>query len=254
MPIGSPDDGRLESNRSGTMQSPAIDTARGAGFSLLDNLGRLVFYDNFNAGLSRWSVSSPGTFPYIQRRTDNLVTPQSANPFGFQSAAIPGPAIGTTTAIQTSLSVPASGNVGLEVGLRSDYGSTDGSILVASIRIANHTAPNIDWEFATSYDPAAAQLRLFRSGATWDPVGATFQRGFGGYKWWTHKIVVDPSAGSYKRLSYPLGIINLSGSGAPGAVFAAQAGEMIVSLYVVGKNVPRSTEMVGYVSVTVDEP
>ena len=48
MPRGGPDDGVLPSGVSGTKQNPAIDTARRAGFSLIDNLGRLVLYDDFS--------------------------------------------------------------------------------------------------------------------------------------------------------------------------------------------------------------
>lgn len=246
MPRGGPDDGRLASTASGTVSNPAIDTARGSGFALLDNLGRLVLYDNFSDGLGGWGWIPSGTKPQIKVRRDNLVRPSAGlSPFGPQPVMFTGDASNPSTLNRTIIS-PRSGKVGIEIGLRTDSPSpvSSGSWLEVSVDMSALL-------FGARYLPSSGVFQIYTTGPTWSTI-ATFSRGVNGYNWWRFKVVMDPSSGNYARVILP-GSTLLNQGTAPASVNTTTDEIALTITCPPGAAVP-SKEYLGYVSLTQDEP
>lgn len=250
MPIGGPDDGRLDSSQSGTLANPAIDTARGAGFSLIDNLGRLILYDNFDQGLAGWGVSGSGSsYPAIKVRRDNLVYGVSGlNPFGRYALLLPG-AAAAVPQVSKVIVVPKSGNMGVEIALRSDYAGAVGSGSNVELFLTLGFASS--FAFGFRYNSAAGQFEIRNNAPAWVAV-ATFDRGLAGKQWWRYKAIVNPTTGSYERIILPKQ--TLTGLGITGPATSLTDGQIDISIYVNAGAPTPSNEYVGYFALTQDEP
>ncbi len=247
MPRGGPDDGRLPSNVSGTTYNPAIDTARGSGFALLDNLGRLVLYDNFTDGLGGWAYTPTGVRPGLKVRRDNLAFPLSGlSPFGPSPVVFYGQSV-TNSGLRKSLVTPQSGRIGLEIGLRSDNGGVSSSWLECRLTVGSTTG---NWSFAFRYLPSVSAGQLEIAGV-WTTVYG-FNRGGAGWDWWRFKMVVDPVAATYDGLTVPGA--KLSALGAGGTALGIGIDQIRLSIDCPSGAVTPSNEYLGYVSLTQDEP
>lgn len=251
MARGGPDDGILASTVSGTGSNPTIDTARGAGFSLLDNLGRLVFYDNFARGLGGWGRLPTGSAPALRTRRDTgavAFTSGGVSPYGPHPAYIAGQAA-APGGLRLSLVLPPSGKVGIELGLRTDSNSTLGSWIET---VLTHNMASIAYRSAVRYYPSTQTLQYQDIAGTWTNFAAgSFLRGANGYDWWALKWVTDFSLGKITRLVMPRGVLTPNVSIQSGT---AEPGETLVEITVPPNGATLTNEYIGYVALTQDEP
>lgn len=242
MSRGAPDYGQLQTEtvvlELGNLNQPAFDY----GFARMDGGGRVVFFEDFRAGLYRWtqSVGGTGALP-VQSLTEGTM-------FGFYPSVLLNPiAIGQSSRISTYLSTPLSGKIGIEIGLyllstsgqftvnvipaslSTKYGYYAWRILASnrSFQVANGGA------FVDIYTPSASSKLEARRIST--------------------KVVIDPNDGIIETVFF--NGLRYSGSWAKTGA-GSFTGSDLTYIYIAGEGAVGFIGgiYIGYVVVTCDEP
>jgi len=243
MARGSPDYQNISTNtvrvEQGGVNSPAFDI----GFSRMDGGGRVVWFDDFRAGLYRYQldVDAGANAPELDYSEGHL--------YGFSPTMKLDPLVnGGITGFHTFFDMPASGKIGFEfsVYLITNHGRINTNFAMA-------TATGANYFFGMKIDDTTHNISL----STASGYTLVFTPTVGSYflnRHVTFKLIVDPEHGNYDKLFVGSQMMDVSSKTAAQG-FTNQAGAAYFDFYNEGRSPTIKEEIwLNYLIFSADEP
>lgn len=243
MPRGTPDYQTLETQTVRLEQGSINQNVYDVGFSRLDGGGRVVWFDDFRAGIYRYNLTNDagGSFPAISFEENHL--------YGFSPSLKFLPVVnGGVSGFDFLASLPISGKCGLEF-----------SVYLS----ANHARFDVDFGFVysgsagTFYNLEIAETTAIISVAKiggretiYTPISAGQMR----LRHLGLKVVVNPTTGFYDSVFVSGSKIDVSNIQHNGS-FNSEPGTVYISFYIEGVSaVLKEPIYLDYLVITADEP
>jgi hypothetical protein len=223
----------------GNVNASAFDT----GFSRMDGGGRVVFYDDFRAGVYRYQLDVDGgaNLPELDFSEGHM--------FGFSPSMKLDPLVnGGITGFHMFADMPASGKIGYEfsVYLINNHGRVATNFAMAFQNGANYY-------FGLKIDDTTHAISL----QTVPGYDLVFTPILGSYflnRNITLKLIVDPAHGTYDKLFVGAQMMDVSSHTAPQG-FTNQAGATYLDFYHEGRTAVIKEEIwLNYLIFSADEP
>lgn len=240
---GQPDYMVLRTETARTIQSEINSGVYDVGFSRIDSGGRLIWFDDFRAGLHRYNlfIDGAGLLPLLDVSEYHM--------FGFSPTAKFQPvAQDGQSGLDAYFVMPVSGKIGLEFGF---YKSLNGGQLDVTFVFCTSTGSNrtfsvtLDEQTSKIYITANGSLQLIYSPS----ISAEMEN-----RHKAIKLIVDPSTGLYDSLLVGTGFVDLSSYLAP-LSFTSDAGTVFMEFVVSGiSGTYKEPIWIDYIAISADEP
>lgn len=221
---------------------------RGQGFSILDNLGRLLFFDDFKNGVSAWQLSQSGSGV-----VPGVVFPVSNNGLTFSAPCVCDlatvAAFGASQIRKNWMDLDLN-KIGVEVCFYNQPGNPD--LLIQIFREYNL----LSWNSVLRVSPVNGTVAIFDEFGVFQTIENVPEVAAQVSSMWTQvKFVVDPNTRSYVRGNLAGRFYDLSKTRMSETNIAVPAFDINVTVSASAPDASHKTDlMLAYVLITRNEP